>query len=158
MSTEVNFNDESVKKNNEKNQFSNAKAIYVKFMAKYIICHDGEWISEINISQDELKYSKETNDKILKIIFDTMKNQNEKYNSQFAPLPILPLHLDSKVTPSQQVQTTPVIIDGKTYLNIKIYEGANETFKESELFKKMWKCDRCSVILNNEEHYTRHIK
>lgn len=158
LPAKFNTDDKSAEKNNRKNQFSNAKVIYVKFMAKYIICADREWIDEIHINKDQLKYSKETIDMILKNIYNTVKNPNETIYSKIVPLEILPLHLDSKVTPTQQVQTTSVIIGGETYLNIKINEKTNETLKEGEPSKKTWECDRCGFKLNNKKYYTSHIK
>lgn len=154
LSKKGNSYDESARKKDKKYQCPNEKGIYVKFMAKYIIDRDIERIDEIHISKDELKYSKEIIDQILKLIYDTMKNLSEKNNSKIVPLPILPLHLDSKITPCQQVQTTPIIIDGKEHLNIKIHGGTNE----SEPLKKTWVCHRCGLKLNNKEYYTTHIK
>lgn len=158
MSKIVNINDQSTTTNYEINQLSNPKAIFVKCLVKYTICHDEKEINEINIlNKDELQYFKESFDKIIKMIYDTLKDQSGKNNSEIVPLPILPLHLDSKVTTSQQIQP-PIHIDGKTHFNTKICEESNETFKESESLKKIWECDHCGLKLNNEENYTTHIK
>lgn len=147
--------------NNEKQCLNvNNKVIYIEFMAEYVICHGREWIYEIKVDVNQLKYSQETIDHILEVICSTMKKQCETNNSKVVPLPISPLNLDRVVVSNNQhhIRTKSVIINGKEQVDDEVRKKAAEILKKKELIKRNLICKTCGMKLESIVSYTRHIK
>lgn len=120
-------------------------------MAKYIICNGKEWIYEIDINENELKYSKETIDQILLVIRTTMANQCEQNNSKLNASAKSSKCLE-KVIPQNNLQ-----VQIKTS-NDELDKKAADILEKKITFKEALTCEKCDLQLDSKELLIDHVK